>query len=289
MIALMDDDDSTSHRSSLLRRNISNISSSGELGGSSTKGILKHSSSYPSFGEVESGSPVHEILPTIESKEDTAESNIEDKEDIRRRGKRDEDRSSISKQVDLEQDMMNKVEHMNDEGTTDIVEEGGGEVVEGSSSIAKQDGKVDTAEVDMNKAETVTANQDLEEVREVGEAADLEKINNNYESLDEEVAKQEADDKIEGEGMIVPEDDGDKEDEYPTTAEENSNRRTSPSSFATKSTEVDEEEDPTDEGKTTDDEINSSFSLRDLGCDHAKYLSIKNDIRSASSSVLRKL
>jgi len=221
MIALMDDDESASHRSSLLRRNISNISSSGELGGSSTKGILKHSSSYPSFGEVESDSPMHEVLPTIESKEENAvESSVEDKEEIRRRGKRDKDRSSITKHVDIE---------------------------------AEEDTKKD------------------------------EKSNNNNESMDEEgvLAEQEADN-IEREGMVVSANDGDKDDEQPTNTAEN--RRTSPSSFATKSTAGDEEEDPTDEGKTTDDKGNTSFSLRDLGCDHAKYLSIKNDIRSASSA-----
>jgi len=293
MIALMDDDECASHRSSLLRRNISNISSSGELEGSSTKGILKHSSSYVSFGEVEGS--MHEVLPTIESKEDTTESNIEDKEEVRRRGKRDrdKDRRSITNQADDIEEVVKEDEHMNDEGATAaITEEGDEEVVgeSGTTSIAKQDGKVDTAEVDMDKAETVTANQDSEEVEEVSttleEAVDIkdeENINNDNTSKDEDVVKQEIDT---GEGKVVSEDDGDaavKDD----TAEENSNRRTSSSSFATKSTAGDEEEE-TDEGKT-DDEGNTSFSLRDLGCDHAKYLSIKNDIRSASSSVLMKL
>ena len=288
MIAIMDDDVSASHRSSLLRRNISNISSSGELGSSSTKGILKHSSSYPSFGEVESDSPaVHEVLPTIESKEEKAESNLENKEEIRRRGKRDKDRRSITKQVDIEGDT-NKDEHMNDEGATDITEEGGEEVVEDAiAEEAKQDGKVDTAEVDMNKAEA-----DIQEVEEASttleEAADIKDeavTNNNDASTIEDVtlaAKKEADN-IEREGMIVSENDnGDTsaEDDEPSGG-------ISPSSFETKST-AGEEEDPTDEGKT-EDEGNTSFSLRDLGCDHAKYLSIKNDIRSASSSVLMKL
>jgi len=300
MIALMDDDVSASHRSNLLRRNISNISSSGELGGSSTKGILKHSSSYPSFGEVESDSPVHEVPPTIDSKEDKVESNVDDKEEIRRRGKRDKDRRSVTNQADIEKDM-NEDEHMNDEGTAVITEGAAKAVVDkgDTTSIAKQqDGKVDSAEVDMDNAEnevvptTTAADKDSEEVEEVSttleQAADIkdeENINNDNTSKDEDVVKQEIDT---GKEMVVSENDG-GENENPTTAEENSNRRTSPSSFETKSTaEDEEEEDPTDEGKT-DDEVNTSFSLRDLGCDHAKYLSIKNDIRSASSSVLMKL
>jgi len=281
MIALMDDDGSASHRSSLLRRNISNISSSGELGGSSTKGILKNSSSYVSFGEVEPDSPVHEVLPTIESKEEKVESNVEDKEENKRRGKRDKDRRSITKQVDIEEDT-NKDE-LADEGATDMTEEVVEEEEGDTTSISK---KVDTAEVDMDKAETdKKTSEEVEEVsttlEEVG-IKDEEKIDDNDESIDEDVAREA---EQEGEEQAVLENDGDKEDEEPSTAE-NSNRRTSLSSVATKSTAG--EEDPIDEGKT-DDEGNTSFSLRDLGCDHAKYLSIKNDIRSASSSVLMKL
>ena len=305
MIALMDDDVSASHRSSLLRRNISNVSSSGELGGSSTKGILKHSSSYISFGEVEGS--VNEAAPDLAIskqcevciEESMAEG--DDKKENKRRGKRDKDRSSTNR-ADIEE-VVKKDEHMNDEGTAAATEQGREEVVDdegGTSSIAKQqDGKVNTSEVDIDKAENeivpTVADKDSEEVEEISttleEAADIkydEKSNNNGESLDEDVAKQEVDN-IEGGGMIVSEVDGDTAADI-TSKADNGSRGTSPSSFETKSTAGDEEEDPTDEGKTDDEgEGNTTFSLRDLGCDHAKYLSIKDDIRSASSSVLMKL
>ena len=136
-------------------------------------------------------------------------------------------------------------------------------------------------EVDKSENEVILTIADKEVGTTLEETADIrDERKNNKDALDDEVSKQEANN-IEREEKVVSENDKGMNEE-PTTAE-NSNRRTSSSSFETKSTAG--EEDP----RRTDDEGNTSFSLRDLGCDHAKYLSIKNDIRSASSSVLMKL